>query len=224
MIPIYYFPVFVLLIAQSSPELFGEDKNKPVEAPTNILFDSEAESARYLSVSGSWRAYEFEGEQMIRLTPEPVQQCRVELGELLKDYHISITAKVLGKERKRLKPRMGVGIFGEYGFTLRIAAGKNQLELVQYGEVIAASPFNWVSAQWHFIELEMEPEATFWRLSGRVWPSGSEKPATPQLVHDVFPSTLTHSLYGRAFLVGSPFNGLPLFFDKVEVRNTSRNQ
>ncbi|MDF1755127.1 MAG: hypothetical protein P1U89_20225 [Verrucomicrobiales bacterium] len=197
--------------------LVSADEKKPEKDP-NVIFDSESDSAQFATISGIWKSFEDEGEKMIRLSPEPIRDSRVDIGPILPTYNITVTAKVLAKEKGRLKPMMGVGIFGDFGITLRVAPARKKLELVQYGEIIADAPCEWVSARWFFIELTMKAQATAWRLEGKIWDAEKEKPEAPTLIHEALPASMTHQLYGRAFLTGAPYTGLPIFYDKVTVR------
>lgn len=206
--------LFVLLSLTANAQ--EKEAAKDVADP-NVLFQSGTKSALFATVTGSWKSYDYKGKKIIRLNPEPVQQCRVELGPILRTYNVSIKTKVLAENKRRLSPRMGVGVFGEYGFFLRLTPARKKLELVQYGEVIAEAPCEWQPSRWQFIMLRVTAQATHWKVEGTTWAEGKPEPKKATLTHKAFPADVTHPLYGRASLVGSPFNGLPIYYDEILV-------
>lgn len=205
--------ILVFLLSPVSPA--QEETEDP-----EFIFHSNSENALFSVVRGSWRHKEFEGRKLIRLSPEPIEECRVDLGPTLRSYDLTISAKILGKCQGRLCPRMGVGLFGKYGFTLRLAPGHGRLELVQYGEIIASETCKWQSATWHYIELQMLAATNHWILEGRTWSDEVPRLESPTFSHKAYPGTMTHPLSGKAFLTASPYNGLPIFFDEVVLRKT----
>lgn len=211
-----------LKVSEDEKKPEDEKKKKPkviqIEEKTTTLFTSESELAKYSALSGDWRPFELDGTWMIRMQSETIQPCRVDFGPYLNVYDISISAKVLGKHKGRLKPRFGVGLFGRYGFFLRLSGGNEKLELVRYGEVLTSVPYSIDSDQWNYLELRVKAEKDHWVLIGRAWLDGAPRPLKPQISHKVVPEINTQKVMGRGNLTGSPFNGLPIYFDNIELK------
>ena len=218
----------MLLLVLWSLSFYGYPQEKkegePEKKDLKPIFEGGSDPSLFTKVSGNWQSAKHKGKAVLSLGPEPVQECRTEMGPYLRSYNVSISAKVFSKQKSRIKPRMGVGLFGKNGFILRLAPGQKRIELVQYGEVIAEAPLQWKSETWQFLELTVTGETHHWQVSGRTWGDSQSKPELPTLEKAVYPSEVTHPVSGRAFLTGSPFSGYPILYDEVIVRQESKSE
>lgn len=217
----------LLLICSGMAALgHAQEKGTDPEVKKNpeVIYKMGSDLSLLTKVSGDWEKAKFQGKSVLRLNPEPIQENRIEIGNYLPSYKVSISAKVCSPQNKRIKSRMGVGLFGGNGFFLRLAPGRHRIELVQYGEVLAEAPLQWDSETWQHLELKVTPEETFWKVSGTTWAENQSKPELPTLEKKVYPSRVTHPLSGRAFLTGSPFGGHPIYYDEVEVRSEAAKE
>ena len=166
----------------------AQNKTKETKDP-RVIFKSGTPTALFKTVSGIWKSYELKGKKMIRLSPEPIQQCRLEMGPSLRTYNVSVSTKTLAKNKGRLNPRMGVGLFGEFGFFLRLVPAREKMELVQYGEVIAECPLQWDPSKWQFIKLKVTAADTHWKVEGKTWREGKPNRRNPSSLIRLFRPT-----------------------------------
>ncbi len=202
----------------------GANEETPEEVG-EVIFDAMEKGALFSPVEGDWRKFEEEnGRNLIRLSGEPVVASRVEMGPYLRENELVMSANVMGKARKRLKPRMGLGLYGKNGFFLRLAPARGALELVQHGEILVETPYPWKSEEWHRLELAITvtEDRSRWTLEARAWPDGEDRPEEPVLVWPFRQEEQIFPLAGKAFLCGSPYNGLPIFFDEAVLRKAAR--
>jgi len=183
-----------------------------------LLFASRNAGALFAPITGSWRFYDNEGINIIRLTPQPVRECRLEMGPKLRGPGYSISAKTQAKAKSRLFPKMGVGLYGANGLCLLLAPGHQRLELVQYGETIAQDPLTaWKEEIWWTLELRVTPQDRHGKIEARAWPSDAPRPEKAALEREMALEMLPLPLSGRAFVTASPYSGLPVYFDEVVV-------
>ena len=220
-------PLLVLscVVSVSFPAISQESTNEAEaeqQKDPSILFQSRPEISFLTQVAGKWSLYQLKGDNIFRLDPEPLRHGIAEIGPYLRSYDLSISARFLAKKKSRIGPRMGLGLYGKNGLTLRLAPSHNRIELVQYGEVLAQAPLRWKSEAWHHLKLTVTAEATHWKVAGKTWAHHRPKPLQPSLLYELSPGALTHPLSGRAFLCGSPFSGYPIFYDDIAVRRVEK--
>lgn len=215
------YPLALIMFSGLAIPAFPQEKEADEEEkkPPDVIFKMGSDLSLFTKVSGSWKFADYEGKSVLRLAPEPIQESRIEMGAYLRSHNVGISAKVFSSQKRRIRSRMGVGLFGGNGFFLRLAPGRHRIELVQYGEVIAEAPLQWDSKTWRYLEFEVIDEETHWIVRGTSWDEEESKPELPTLEKKVYPLSLTHPLAGRAFLTGAPFGGYPILYDEVEVRS-----
>lgn len=127
---------------------------------------------------------------------------------------VSVSAKVFGTATGRRQPVFGVGLGGAAGHKLRVAPGRQAVELI-LGEtlVVTNTPFQWVSGQWTRLKLQVRSTGgNAWRIEAKAWPADSPEPAEWLLTRE----TREPPPPGRASVLGSPF-GTPIWFDDLKV-------
>ena len=212
--------LLIFLLTRAIPACAQSTAKDSPERQLEVIFDASASGALFSTVSGKWGKLVKGGNSMIQLNGEPVVESRVEMGPYLRNNEVVMSAKVKGRAKAGLKPRMGVGVYGKNGFFLRLAPARDMVEIAQYGEVIAEAPYEWDPEKWHHLELTIvvATEKTHWVVSGKAWPDDGEKPEVPVVVHRATLASLIFPLAGKAFLTGSPYNGYPILFDDAVLK------
>ncbi|MCB1087197.1 MAG: hypothetical protein KDM63_09140, partial [Verrucomicrobiae bacterium] len=168
----------------------------------------------YFVVDGEWSIADLDGGKVLKLTEEPLVDGQLQLGESLKETGGSIVAKVKAEKKRRSFPRFGVGLHGMSGFRLRLVPVQNKIELVRNEEVVASADLTWQSGQWWFLELSVTRANEGWSVAGRAWPDGGSRPEQATIE-----TTSTEPKFsGKASVSGTPFAGLPIFFDEIVIR------
>ena len=165
-------------------------------------------------IEGEFTVIESEGGKAIQIAAAPLVETGAILGESMKDMGGVVSVRVKANKKRRSYPRFGVGLHGLSGYRLRAVPAAKQLELVKNEEVVKKVPLTWVAGQWTTIELSLLPDGEGWKVEGRVWGEGKERPeeADLELGDAVKPKS------GKASIWGTPYAWLPIIFDDVEAR------
>ncbi len=166
-----------------------------------------------LVIDGEWTVVESsDGGQVLQLAPFPLVEGGFVFGENAENGG-RVAAKVKADKKRRSYPRFGIGLQGLSGYRLRIVPSADQLELVKSEDVVKTEPFAWKAGEWCHVELTVAGgEAGPWKVEGRVWAEGSDRPVDPQisLESDEKPGKGKPSVWGTAYA------GLPIMFDDLE--------
>ncbi|MDG2125242.1 MAG: hypothetical protein P8J87_16175 [Verrucomicrobiales bacterium] len=171
-------------------------------------------------IEGEFTVIESGGGKAIQIAAAPLVETGAIFGESMKNAGGVVSVRVKAAKKRRSYPRFGVGLHGLSGYRLRAVPAAKQLELVKNEEVVATVPLTWVSGVWTTIELSLLPVGDGWKVEGRIWAEGEERPeeADLELEGAVKPKS------GKASIWGTPYAGLPIVFDDVEAQSVAVDQ
>lgn len=133
--------------------------------------------------------------------------------------NVSVQARIFASAKGRRFPVFEVGLNGLGGYKLRVAPAKKQLELYRGNVQKAAVPLKWTSGKWTRLDLRvLKAGEAEWKVEGKVWQDGSEKPKEPMIVF-VDKQAPTRE---RASIGATPFSGEPIYFDDLAVSTVAR--
>lgn len=155
-------------------------------------------------VAGRWSV---DAEKKLAAAPEPILDNWLEFGPEIREKAATILASGNCPGDGTLRSRIGVGLYGKNGVQLRFVAGRQELELVRRGEVLARAPFSAKEDDRIHLELSAVTERSHWTFSGRAWVEGNDRPAEALFAHKLFATELLFPMAGRAVLVATPFSG-----------------
>ena len=164
-------------------------------------------------VDGEFVAAEGAGGKVLELNAEPLAEGLVLLGDSLRGGG-AIRARVEAAKRGRSYPRFGVGLHGISGYRLRVVPARKMLEIVADEEVVAEAAFAWNGevATWLKLRVFSGGEGK-WNVKGWAWSEGDEEPEEALLSVDFEKDRLS----GKGVLSGTPYAGLPIYYDKVTI-------
>lgn len=200
--------------------------SEPPKDP-NLVFQANFEDQKpgpippsYFVVDGTWTVAEIDGGKALKLAEAPLLDAQVQVGDSLKETGGTVNAKIKADKKRRSQPRFGVGLHGITGYRLRLFPAGNKVELVRNEEVIVAADLSWDSAKWWNLELTVDRDKTesAWQISGRAWPADAERPEKANVACQEAAAT---KFSGKASINGTPFAGLPIFFDEIQVRKSA---
>lgn len=157
-----------------------------------------------------------EGEnKLLELEPLPLAEGGLLAGKSIKGGAI-VKARVRAEAKRRSHPRFGVGLHGAGGFRLRAVPARKMLEISKGdSETAAEAPLeDYQPGEWTVLELSVRPSPSGGSIvEGRCWREGQPRPEKPQVTH----AAETPPGNGRASVWATPFAGLPVFFDDLEI-------
>jgi len=193
----------------------------------NLIFSNDFEEPKpgrvpgnYFVLDGDFEIMAHEGEdagQALKLLPSQLVEASIQFGSSIEGSG-SVKVRAMAEKRGRSYPRFGVGMHGLKGFRLRIAPAAKKLELVRDQVVIQSVPFDWTSGIWYFIELSVAENNNSWTITGRAWSESEDRPEDGQIDH-IFVDE--KAFKGKASITGTPYAGLPIYFDDLEIRKLS---
>ena len=124
-----------------------------------------------------------------------------------------VSARVQGVKQGRRFPTFSVGLCGVSGYKLRVAPGKQALELVRGDDTVASAEYDWPSGAWTRLKLQLRVADGKWIAEGKVWKDGELEPSAWQISH----STTEKPNPGKASAWALPFSGQPIRFDDLVV-------
>jgi hypothetical protein len=193
----------------------------------NLVFQANFEDQKpgpippsYFVVDGVWTVAEIDGGKALKLAEAPLLDAQVQVGDSLKETGGTVSAKFKADKKRRSQPRFGIGLHGITGYRLRLFPAGNKIELVRNEEVVAAADLSWDSAKWWNLELTVDRDKadTEWEISGRAWPADAQRPSKANVTHQAPAET---KFSGKASINGTPFAGLPIHVDEIEVRKSA---
>ena len=123
-------------------------------------------------------------------------------------------ARVYSESSKRLAPRFGVGLNGVAGYRLLVASGQNRLQLLKDQEAVASAPFEWKSATWTSLHLQIRKVSEGKSIiEGGAWAGGTPEPKDWSISFEVSETPPA----GKASIWGAPYSGKPILFDDLSV-------
>lgn len=167
----------------------------------------------FMALNGDFTVKAEGGNQFLELPGAPLDTFSVLFGPA-ETADVAVSARVFGTAKGRRYPTFAVGLNGVSGYKLRVAPGRQALELVKDDELKAGVPFDWKPGTWTLLRLQSRKVSDgHWLIQGKAWPQGGAEPAQWQLACD----EKTEPPAGRASVLGSPFSGTPIRFDDLVV-------
>jgi len=203
--------VFVLVMV-SSYTAAQEDGGKVEFTFEKMEVGKELDGA--LSIDGEFLVAELDGGKVLELSPVPLVECGLVLGLSLKGEG-QITAKIRAGKKRRSTPRFGVGLHGISGYRLRVVPAQKQLELLRNEEVVKTATYDWQSGSWVTVRLVVTKVSdNKWGVSAKVWAGGEKEPELPALAIE----TTEAPGNGKASIWGTPYSGLPIYYDDIQIQ------
>lgn len=200
-----------------------KDKGR-LETPTprsvKPLFEDDFEKAAagklpddFMSLSGEFAVQKDGGNQFLELPGAPLDSYAVQFGPA-ETADVAVSARIFGTAKGRRFPTFGVGLNGVSGYKLQLAPAKKVLELLKDQDVKTSVAFDWKPGTWTQVRLQVRRvKDGEWRVEGKAWPQGESEPKDWIVVSD----EKEEPIAGRASVLGSPFSGMPIWFDDLKV-------
>jgi hypothetical protein len=206
-------PIFIIaatMALASSPQTLAD----------SVLFETNFESANADSVpeelmilAGQFSVKAIGGNKVLELPGNPLEDFGALFGPAELDG-VVVRARIRSESTKRLAPRFGVGLSGVAGYRLLVAPGQNGLQLLKDQQVVASAPFEWKSAGWTSLHLQIRKiSEAKWIIEGRAWAEGASEPKDWSISLEVSEAPPA----GKASIWGAPYSGKPILFDDLSV-------
>ena len=211
-------PSLLLWVGLAETDKESEEK----EDPNRVLHESFEERpvgkvpSSFFALDGTWSLSEVDGNTALELAADPLVEAQLQVGESMKETGGRIRARIKAERKRRSLPRFGVGLHGASGYRLRIFPAQERLELVKADEVMQSIEIAWNPGEWYFLELSVEPAGGAWTVTGRAWSESEERPEAAQVDYIATDTRF----FGRPSVTGTPFAGLPIWFDDIEIWKT----
>jgi hypothetical protein len=176
-------------------------------------------------LDGPFTVRRFEDGRVLKLTPTMIDDYVALANPMISDAAIEkllVTSSRSGQIRarihtlrkgRRLYSRFGVGLGGDEGFKLLIAANAGQLQLWHNDKLLNKMPFKWASGQWAHLRLVVFPkDKSQWVIQGKAWQTPTEPDKWMIGIR-----VASEPPVGRPALWGTPYAGKPIYFDDVIV-------
>ena len=174
------------------------------------------EPADLLIVDGVFKVVEEGDNKFLEVQGQPIVESVALFGPRLEPGKTVVSARVKADKKRRTAPRFAIGMHGTAGFRLRAVPAARQLELIKDKEVVATVPLDWKAGVWSTIELSMKRDGDTWKVEGRLWADGSNRPAEPAISH-----AADGEGKGKCSIWATPYAELPIFIDDLTVRNAA---
>lgn len=205
-----------------------KDKSVPTtESPsaTKVLYSNDFEKAEigklpddFLSLNGEFTVKEEAGNKFLELPGAPLDSFGVQFGPT-ESVEVAIQARIYGTAKGRRAPTFGVGLCGVSGYKLQVAPAKRALELLKDETIKASRPLDWKSGAWTQFRLQVRKvKDGEWKIEGKIWTRGDAEPKEWMLTFDETEAPVT----GRPSVMGSPFSGMPIWFDDLVVERLGK--
>jgi hypothetical protein len=185
-----------------------------------LLFETDFESANVDSVpedlmilAGEFSVKDIGGNKVLELPGNPLEDFGALFGTAESDG-VAVRARIHSESSKRLAPRFGVGLNGVTGYRLLVTPAQDRLQLLNDQEAVASAPFEWKSAAWTSLHLQIRKISdSKWIIEGRAWTDGTPEPKDWAISFEVSEAPPA----GKASVWGAPYSGKPIFFDDLSV-------
>lgn len=170
-----------------------------------------------LVLDGGFAVQEVNGNKVLQLPGAPLETFGVLFGPT-EQSGLRVTARIHGTKKGRREPAFAVGLNGNAGFRLQVAASKKLLELFKGDNLVAKAPYSWESGSWTLLKLQVRKVSdNEFAVEGKAWKQGDTEPAQWLVTHSEKPEVGSELLSGRASIWGNPFAGTPIDFDDITV-------
>lgn len=126
---------------------------------------------------------------------------------------VSASARFFGTKKGRKFPAFGVSVGGVGGYRLQVSAAKKTLEIFQGDEARHSVAWEWKDESWTSLRVQVRKAGAEWVIEGRAWPAGTPEPSAWTITF----TTKEEPPAGRAGIWASPFSGMPIRFDDLEL-------
>lgn len=167
----------------------------------------------FMVLEGGFVVREEKGNRFLELPGAPLETFGVLFGPTL-DGEAAVSVRIFGTARGRRAPSFAVGLSGQGGYKLQVAAAKKVIEIYKGEELVASAPYTWESGTWTTLKLELRKKSPEeWTVQGKGW---NEKMTEPKEWMLKFTDKAT-PIAGRASVWGNPYSGEPIRFDDFQV-------
>jgi hypothetical protein len=189
-------------------------------AENKELFKEDFEAANGNSVpeelmilGGQFSVKETDGNKVLELPGNPLEDFGTLFGPAESDG-IAVRARIRSESAKRLAPRFGVGLSGVAGYRLLVTPSQNALQLLKDQEVVSSAPFQWMTATWTSLHLQVRKiSESKWIIEGRAWANGTPEPKGWSISFEISETPPA----GKASIWGAPYSSKPILFDDLSV-------
>ncbi len=196
-------------------------------AGSQVLFEADFEKELtgqipegFLALDGAFVVREDKGNRVLELAGAPLSAYSILFGPPV-SHNMSVTARVLGKNKGRRCPAFAVGLLGAGGYRLQVSPGRKELELFKADKRMANAPFDWQPGKWLWLRLAVtRVKEGEWQVRGKVWGEDASEPGTWAVRF----SDTSEPRPGRALVLGCPIAGTPIWYDNLKVEETSPEQ
>lgn len=205
--------VGVAILAAMAGETHGQTSAKRLYENNfeKAALDSVPED--FLVIDGAFAVKQEDKNRFLELPGAPVDLYGLVFGPTEKEG-IAVTARIFATSKGRRFPSFGVGLNGQAGYKVQVSSAKKLIELIKGDAVKKSVPYEWTSAKWTHLRLQLQKQKTGkWKLEGKVWSEGRPEPNEATIAWDEEEEPFS----GRASIWGSPFAGTPLRFDDLVV-------
>lgn len=206
-------------------------KKKPLSIAASLLFIAQVHGADLTTatftadeweegdppkevfvVDGTIKVAAKDGNKAVMVSPDNLVDASAQFGSSAAGESV-IKARVFASKKGRSNPRFGIAVHGMSGYRLLVNAPKKTLELVKSDETLASVPYEWTSDAWLWMKLEARKSGDEWTITGKTWAANASEPAEAQISH----TDKGLKGQGKASVWATPYSGMPVWFDDVEV-------
>ena len=191
------------LISADAPSNYHQDFQKS---------DNGSLPEELLVINGTFTVHTEGDQKFLQLPGEPLDTFGFMLGA---DDHNSITASVRAQSIGKRFPEFGVGLCGAAGYRLWLQPSIGELQILKGDNVKAAKPYDWKSATWLTLRLQLTKQNNKTTIQGKIWPRGTPEPKDWTLTFDD-PQT-EKPPKGRPSVWGIPYSGTPIDYDDIAI-------
>lgn len=127
--------------------------------------------------------------------------------------NVGASARFFGTGKGRRYPAFALGVSGAGGYKLQVSPAKRSLEIFKGDTSLAATNFQWKSATWTKLKIELRKEGEKYVVRGKAWPEGEQEPKDWLVTF----SETQKPPGGPTSIWGNPFSGQPIRFDDLIV-------
>ena len=195
--------------------MFAAAADAPPPSNYHQDFQSSAEGSmpeELLVINGTFAVKSEGGNRFLQLPGEPLDTFGFMLGA---DETNSIQCSIRAGNTGKRFPEFGVGLAGAAGYRLWLQPAVGEVQILKGDNVKIAKPYEWKSATWLTLRLQLSKQNNKTILQGKIWPRGSTEPKDWTISFG--DSETERPPKGRASVWGIPYSGTPIDFDNLAI-------
>jgi hypothetical protein len=165
-----------------------------------------------LVMNGKFAVVKDGDDKFLQLPGEPLDTFGFMLGA---DENNSIEASIRATATGKRFPEFGLGLCGAAGYRLWLQPATNELQILKGDNVKISKPYDWKSASWLTLRLQLKKENNKTTLQAKIWPRNTPEPKDWTLTFD--DTDTTKPPKGRPSVWGIPYSGTPIDFDDLSI-------